>query len=317
MNDGQFPELSLDSSLSSDELERVFRRAAELQTSREPLPDRLDADEVMRIGVEVGLQESHLRRALLELRAEALVPEPPAARPLVRRLWGDAHVQASRVVPGDPQAVQERLDAFLESAENLRPGRSRAGLSIWEPASDLVSQIRRGLNLSGHGFALARARRIEVAVQSIEPGRSLVNISADLRNKRAEHLGGWYTGAACTTIGVTLVLVLAAGFPLAAVLPLVGGAAFGGSTMLAKLTLRSERERVDLGVQGLLDTAGVLFMLFGSLGADRAVVAVISSSFSAVTVLLARFVLKESMSAFQWGAIAVVLAGVSILASAP
>lgn len=72
-----------------------------------------------------------------------------------------------------------------------------------------------------------------------------------------------------------------------------------------------------VGVQGLLDASGVLLMLAGSLGADRAVVAVISSSFSAVTVLLARFVLKEPMSALQWGAIGIILGGVSVLAASP
>lgn len=250
MND-DLPEFPPEGPLSSDELERVIRRAAELQTSREALPDRLDADEVMRIGAEVGLQESHLRRALLELRAESLSPKPPAERTLAVRLWGDVHVQASRVVSGDPAEVQRRLEAYLESSESLRQVRSRDGLSIWEPASDLVSQVRRGL--SGQSFALAKARRLEVAVQSIEPGRSLVSISADLRNKRAEHLGGWYTGATCSAAGVTLGLVLAGGLAPVLVLPLVGGAALGGSTMLAKLTLRSERERVELGVQGLLD----------------------------------------------------------------
>jgi len=239
--------------LSSDELERVIRRAAELQTSREALPDRLDDDEVIRIGAEVGLQEPHLRRALLELRAEALVPEPPSDRSVSHRLWGAAHVHASRVVPGDPADVQEGLDEYLESTENLRQVRSRAGLSIWEPASDFVSQIRRGLDLSGHGFALAKARRIEVAVQSLEPGRSLVGISADLRNKRAEHAGGWYTGAGATTIGGSLGLTLAAGLAPALVIPLVAGAAFGGGTLLARRTFRTERERVELGVQGLLD----------------------------------------------------------------
>jgi hypothetical protein len=253
MNDDDLPGFPSEAPLSSDELERVIRRAAELQTSREALPDRLEADEVMRIGAEVGLQEPHLRRALLELRAEALVPVPPAGRSLVGRLWGDAHVQASRVVPGDPVAVQEALEDYLESAESLRQVRSRAGLSIWEPASDLVSQLRRGLNLSGHGFAMAKARRIEVAVQSIEPGRSLVNISADLRNKRAEHITGWYAGAGSIAAGMTAALVLAAGFPLAVVLPLVGGVALGGSTLLVKRTVRSERERLELGIEGLLD----------------------------------------------------------------
>lgn len=72
-----------------------------------------------------------------------------------------------------------------------------------------------------------------------------------------------------------------------------------------------------VGVQGLLDASGVVFMLAGSVGTDRAVVAVIASSFSAVTVLLARLVLKEPMTAAQWAAIGVVLLGVSVLAAAP
>lgn len=72
-----------------------------------------------------------------------------------------------------------------------------------------------------------------------------------------------------------------------------------------------------VGFQGILDASGVLLMLAGSLGTDRAVVAVIASSFSAVTVLLARFFLRESMHALQWGAIGIILAGVAVLAAAP
>lgn len=239
--------------LSSEELERVIRRAAELQTVRETLPDRLDDAEVMRIGEEVGLQESHLRRALLEVRAESLLPEAPSDRTVPTRLWGPAVVQASRVVPGDVDTIQAGLEEYLRANEGLRPVRDRPGQSMWEPASDIVSQIRRGLNLSGHGFALAKARRIEISIQQLEPGRCLVSIVADLRKMRAEHAGGWYTGAGASTVGGTLVLVLVAGFPVLAAAPLVAGAAFGGGTLLARLTLRSEVERVELAVQGLLD----------------------------------------------------------------
>ncbi|MFW6089241.1 MAG: hypothetical protein ACODAB_05775, partial [Gemmatimonadota bacterium] len=110
-----------------------------------------------------------------------------------------------------------------------------------------------GLDIGGHGFALAKAKRIEVAIQALEPGRCLVTISADLRNQRAEHGGGWYTGAGFATAGLTAGLVAGVGLPLLLVVPLVGGAAFGGGTVLARKTLRSERERVELAVQGLLD----------------------------------------------------------------
>lgn len=239
--------------LSSEELERVIRRAAELQTARESLPDRLDDDEVMRIGDEVGLQRPHLRQALMELRAEAMLPARPSDRSFAHRMWGPALIQASRVVPGSRGEVQGRLRDYLRLGESLRQVRDRPGLSFWEPASDLISQIRRGLDIGGHGFALARAKRIEVAIQALEPGRCLVTISADLRNQRAEHAGGWYTGAGFTTAGVTAGLVAGAGAPLLLVLPLVAGTAFGGGTLLARRTLRGEREKVELAVQGLLD----------------------------------------------------------------
>jgi len=239
--------------LSSEELERVIRRAAELQTAREALPEQLDDEAVLQIGAEVGLHEQHLRRALLEIRAEGMVPEAPEDRSVPHRLWGAAFVQASRVVPGTVDEVQGRLDAYLHSAESLRQVRGRSGVSVWEPASDLVSQLRRGLNLSGHGFMLAKARRIEIAIEPVETGRCLVTVSADLRNQRAEHGGGGLFGGAVATTGVTLSLVLAAGFPVALVLPLAAGTAFGGGMLVARRTLRSAREKVDLAVQGLLD----------------------------------------------------------------
>lgn len=239
--------------LSSDELERVIRRAAELQTVRETLPERLDDEEVVRIGAEVGLQETYLRRALLELRAEALVPAPPADIRLPSRLWGVAFVQADRVVPGAPHDVQDRLEDYLSTGESLRQIRSRTGLSTWEPASDLVSELRRGLDIGGRGFALARARRISVSIQALESERSLVTITADLRNRRLEHAGGWYFGAGAGTVGITIGLAAAAGLPFLLVGPLVAGGLFGGGTALARHTLRSEREKIELAVQGLLD----------------------------------------------------------------
>lgn len=239
--------------LSSEELERVIRRAAELQTARERLPEHLDDDEVLRIGAEVGLAEQHLRRALLEVRAEAMVPETPDDRSWPHRLWGGAFAQASRVVPGNVDEIQNRLEAYLRTEESLRQVRGRSGISIWEPASDFMSQIRRGLDLSGHGYTLARAKRLEVMIEPLEPGRSLVTITADLRNQRAEHAGGWYTGAAASTLGGSLVLTLAAGMPPLLVVPALAVGLFGGSTWLAQRTLRTERERMDLAVEGLLD----------------------------------------------------------------
>ena len=65
--------------------------------------------------------------------------------------------------------------------------------------------------------------------------------------------------------------------------------------------------------QGLLDGGAYLALLAGSQGAGSALTAVVASTFSAVTVVLARVILRESMSWLQWGGIVAILAGVAML----
>lgn len=69
-----------------------------------------------------------------------------------------------------------------------------------------------------------------------------------------------------------------------------------------------------LGVQGLLDAGGHLFLLTGSHGARPEVAAVTSSTFGVITTLLAYAILRERVTAGQWGGIALVFAGVAALA---
>ena len=68
-----------------------------------------------------------------------------------------------------------------------------------------------------------------------------------------------------------------------------------------------------LALQGLLDSAAyvALFTPAGLPGAEMAVV--VSSGFSAVTVLLARLILREAMSRAQWAGIAAIIGGVALL----
>lgn len=78
---------------------------------------------------------------------------------------------------------------------------------------------------------------------------------------------------------------------------------------------RSDRRAYGLTwVQGLLDAAAVTALAYGS-GTDssRTIVPVVGSAFSAVTVVLARLVLKESMTRLQWISIGVLLCGIFLL----
>ena len=65
-----------------------------------------------------------------------------------------------------------------------------------------------------------------------------------------------------------------------------------------------------IALQGILDGGAYLALVQGESGGGQAVVAVTSSSFWAVTVLLARFILHEEVQVLQWCGIALILFGV-------
>lgn len=70
-----------------------------------------------------------------------------------------------------------------------------------------------------------------------------------------------------------------------------------------------------LGLQGLLDIGGHLFLFAGSFAAQPHIVAVIASCFGAVTTLLGYLILRERVSFPQWLGIAMVFAGIAALST--
>lgn len=65
--------------------------------------------------------------------------------------------------------------------------------------------------------------------------------------------------------------------------------------------------------QGVCDAGGYLALFSGSYGTGAEVAAVTASTFGAVTVILARFILREHVTAAQWFGIVLVFAGVVLL----
>lgn len=68
-----------------------------------------------------------------------------------------------------------------------------------------------------------------------------------------------------------------------------------------------------IGLQGLLDGFAYIALLAGSQGPGAEIAVVVGSGFGAVTVLLARIVLREAMTWAQWGGVAAIVAGVAVL----
>lgn len=67
--------------------------------------------------------------------------------------------------------------------------------------------------------------------------------------------------------------------------------------------------------QGLLDGGAYVALLAGSHGEGAAIAVVVASSFSAVTVVLARVILREPMTWAQWGGIIFIVGGVAVLSA--
>ncbi len=70
-----------------------------------------------------------------------------------------------------------------------------------------------------------------------------------------------------------------------------------------------------IGLQGLLDGSAYVAVVLGGAADGAEIAVVVASAFSAVTVVLARLVLKEAMTWAQWAGIVLIVAGVAALAA--
>lgn len=244
--------------IAAEDLERIVRRAAQMQQrAGEPGQHALTEEEVVQIGRQVGLEPDYVRRALAEVHAESLLPAPDPDSRLFGLLAGDARLPARRLVPGEPELIQQDLEAVLADEEGLRPLRRRPGRSVWEPSSNVFDRVQRSLGLDGRSYTLARARHVDLAVAELEPGWTLVTATADLTRERNEVLSGGGFGALFAVVAAGVLThsmdmehatLLAAG---SAVLTAMVAAAIAIPWM--RWHMAEKRARIRLGLEGLLD----------------------------------------------------------------
>lgn len=167
---------------------------------------------------------------------------------------------------------------------------------------------------------LALTATIAGAIIVARTGRRLQQGGAS--EGREFHITLGIAGAACLTHAVMVVAGQSA-------VPIYGelqtlwlGRLIGLGFMIALFAVRRTVPTAPLGWwpfligQGCLDAGGYLFLFAGSHGEGREIAAVTASAFGVVTTVLARFVLRESIAAWQWGGIALVFVGIAVL-SAP
>jgi len=236
----------------------VIRRAAEIQfQSTEERGGWLTAEEILRIGEEVGLEPHFLRRAMEEIRVQERVPLPEEDRSLLGRLLGPERLQVARVLPGSRSQLESRIFARLRDREGMQAVRRLEGVSIWEPSEGWITRLKRGVRWGGHRYDLARLSQIRVAISPVEAGSCLVTVTLDLgairRSEGGVLLGGVGVGTLAPAIALSTGLLVAA--PLgSAILLLVGaGTGAGGGWQLARHGFEKRVLRALQAAEGFLD----------------------------------------------------------------
>ena len=92
-------------------------------------------------------------------------------------------------------------------------------------------------------------------------------------------------------------------------------AAFGWLVIRGRPVLVPAGWRWPVAAQGVLDGVAYLALFAAAHGPGSVIAAVVASSFAAVTVVLARVVLREPMSVAQWAGIAMIVAGAGVLSA--
>lgn len=173
--------------ISRDALERIIKRAAELQASERDIGEGLTNNEVLALGKDVGIPDRYLRQAMLEEQTRTLVE---TGHGFWAWLTGPRRLSAQRVVPGDRATVERALTRWMEEEESLQVKRRYTEHTTWEPKAGALASIQRALGKRGRRYSLANAAEVAGQVTQLEPGFCHVGLTADVRPRRERRIHG-------------------------------------------------------------------------------------------------------------------------------
>lgn len=235
--------------IDRDALDRILKRATELQAGEHDLGDNISADEVLTLGRDVGIPARFLQQAMLEERSRVELKTPSG---LLNWMVGPRSVGTQRVMQGDIERIQLTLMGYMEEQELLVVQRRQPGRVSWEPLGGFQAAIRRSTAAIGGGkrpYMLSRAQSVHASFSALEADYVHVAVTADLGQMRGGFVGGGVAMGSLGVAGAAVLLALGA-FPLIAVAPLAVGTGLSFGVMRQ---YQPRAERILLGLERALD----------------------------------------------------------------
>jgi hypothetical protein len=243
--------------LDPEATRRVLSRASQLEVqsssrSQVPavagLPSTLSEDAVIEAATAAGLDANAVR---LSLAIERLGPTQPATR--TDTLLGSRWVTVERVVNLDERSTLRRLDELLVAEHHLHRPRVFDDRMEWRKRTDMAGMMQRAARGLSGGAQLGAVARIEARSSMVDPGCSIIRLSADRRGQRTGHLvGGLAVGsvaaAGAVVAGLLVTPIALAGLVVAAGAGLATAATGRGTAAKLDDRLNAAVDRVERGV---------------------------------------------------------------------
>ena len=238
----------LPSKFDRAQLDRILKRAADLQAGEADPGEALSKDELLQLGKDVGIPGKFLEQAVLEeqTRAPAQVLDG-----FWDKVMGPASVNAMRVVRGTADQLDRALIDYMEEEELLAVARQTSGRIAWEPLKGFNAAMKRSKAVLGGGnkpFMLARAVSVAASTTPLEPGFVHVALEADLHEARGQREIGILATGGVGLLGAGVVGVL--------VTPFLSLAALALGAIAIASQLRSFApivQRTQMGLERALD----------------------------------------------------------------
>ncbi len=221
--------------IDREALERIIRRAAELQAGEKDIGDGLTDQELYQLGQDVGIGDRYLRQALLEERTRAVVETEQG---LLTWLAGPRRVAAARTIPRPRRETETALHRWMTEGELLQVKRRYPEQTTWEAQQGAYASLKRAFGSRGRRYTLARAREVAGAITEVDERRCHVQLVADVGNAFKEQLTGATVLGASGLAGTGVALAVGVLVPVAVIPAAVCG-------LLAVVVARRQRRRAE------------------------------------------------------------------------